>query len=47
VLDYLTEEVLDRQPAELRAFLLETSILERLRPSTMRWPPATPPGRPG
>jgi len=30
VLDYLTEEVLDRQPQELRAFLLETSILERL-----------------
>jgi LuxR family transcriptional regulator, maltose regulon positive regulatory protein len=30
VLDYLTEEVLDRQPQKLRAFLLETSILERL-----------------
>jgi LuxR family transcriptional regulator, maltose regulon positive regulatory protein len=30
VLDYLTEEVLDRQPQQLRAFLLETSILERL-----------------
>jgi LuxR family transcriptional regulator, maltose regulon positive regulatory protein len=30
VLDYLTEEVLDRQPESLRAFLLETSILERL-----------------
>jgi LuxR family maltose regulon positive regulatory protein len=30
VLDYLTEEVLDRQPQELRAFLLETSLLERL-----------------
>jgi LuxR family maltose regulon positive regulatory protein len=30
VLDYLTEEVLDRQPALLRAFLLETSVLERL-----------------
>jgi LuxR family transcriptional regulator, maltose regulon positive regulatory protein len=30
VLDYLTAEVLDRQPQELRAFLLETSILERL-----------------
>ena len=30
VLDYLAEEVLDRQPAELRAFLLETSLLERL-----------------
>jgi LuxR family maltose regulon positive regulatory protein len=30
VLDYLAEEVLDRQPAELREFLLRTSILERL-----------------
>jgi ATP/maltotriose-dependent transcriptional regulator MalT len=30
VLDYLTEEVLARQPAELVEFLLETSILERL-----------------
>lgn len=30
VLDYLTEEVLDRQDEELRSFLLETSVLERL-----------------
>jgi LuxR family transcriptional regulator, maltose regulon positive regulatory protein len=30
VLDYLTEEVLDRQPDHVRAFLLETSVLERL-----------------
>jgi LuxR family maltose regulon positive regulatory protein len=30
VLDYLAAEVLDRQPAEVRAFLLETSVLERL-----------------
>ncbi|HEV3505610.1 MAG TPA: hypothetical protein VG637_10075 [Actinomycetes bacterium] len=30
VLDYLTEEVLDRQPRELRGFLLETSILDRI-----------------
>jgi LuxR family transcriptional regulator, maltose regulon positive regulatory protein len=30
VLDYLTEEVLDRQDGELRRFLLETSVLERL-----------------
>jgi LuxR family maltose regulon positive regulatory protein len=29
-LDYLTEEVLDRQPDEVRTFLLETSVLERL-----------------
>lgn len=27
VVDYLTDEVLDRQPADVRAFLLETSIL--------------------
>ena len=30
VLDYLTEEVLQRQPDEVQSFLLETSILERL-----------------
>jgi LuxR family transcriptional regulator, maltose regulon positive regulatory protein len=30
VLDYLAEEVLDRQDAELRRFLLETSVLDRL-----------------
>ena len=30
VLDYLAEEVLDHQPEPLRAFLLETSVLERL-----------------
>jgi LuxR family maltose regulon positive regulatory protein len=30
VLDYLTEEVLDRQPGHLVRFLLETSVLERL-----------------
>jgi LuxR family maltose regulon positive regulatory protein len=30
VLDYLTEQVLDRQPEPLRTLLLETSILERL-----------------
>ena len=30
VLDYLTEEVLERQPEQVRAFLLETSVLERL-----------------
>jgi len=30
VLDYLTEEVLDRQPEETVRFLLETSVLERL-----------------
>ncbi len=30
ILDYLAEEVLDRQPERLRSFLLETSILRRL-----------------
>jgi LuxR family maltose regulon positive regulatory protein len=30
VLDYLAEEVLERQPEEVRGFLLETSVLERL-----------------
>jgi LuxR family transcriptional regulator, maltose regulon positive regulatory protein len=30
VLDYLAEEVLDRQPEPLREFLLETSVLDRL-----------------
>jgi LuxR family transcriptional regulator, maltose regulon positive regulatory protein len=30
VLDYLSEEVLERQPVQARMFLLETSILERL-----------------
>jgi hypothetical protein len=30
VVDYLADEVLDRQPADIRSFLLETSILTRL-----------------
>jgi LuxR family maltose regulon positive regulatory protein len=30
VLDYLTDEVLDRQPAVVQRFLLQTSILDRL-----------------
>jgi LuxR family maltose regulon positive regulatory protein len=30
VLDYLTEEVLNRQPQEIQAFLLQTAILDRL-----------------
>ena len=30
ILDYLTEEVLNRQPEHVQAFLLETSILNRL-----------------
>ena len=36
VLDYLAEEVLDRQPEEVRAFLLETSVLERLSRRAVR-----------
>ena len=30
ILDYLTEEVLERQSEQVRTFLLETSVLERL-----------------
>jgi LuxR family maltose regulon positive regulatory protein len=30
VLDFLAEEVLERQPEEVRGFLLETSVLERM-----------------
>jgi len=30
IVDYLVEEVLQRQPAEVRNFLLETSVLDRL-----------------
>src|SRR5258707_131517 len=30
VLDYLADEVLEGQPGQMRAFLLETSVLERL-----------------
>ena len=30
ILDYLTEEVLNRQPEDVRAFLLQTSILTRM-----------------
>lgn len=30
VVDYLADEVLDRQPAEIRSFLLDTSVLNRL-----------------
>ena len=32
VLDYLIEEVLQRQPADIQAFLLSTSILDRMCP---------------
>jgi LuxR family maltose regulon positive regulatory protein len=30
ILDYLTEEVLEQQPGDVRSFLLETSVLEQL-----------------
>jgi LuxR family maltose regulon positive regulatory protein len=33
VLDYLTDEVVSRQPGEVRQFLIETSILDRLNAS--------------
>ncbi|MBN1177640.1 MAG: helix-turn-helix transcriptional regulator [Anaerolineae bacterium] len=33
ILDYLTEEVLNRQPEDVQQFLLWTSILDRLTPS--------------
>lgn len=33
VLDYLLEEVLQRQPADIQAFLLSTSILDRMCPA--------------
>jgi LuxR family transcriptional regulator, maltose regulon positive regulatory protein len=44
VLDYLVEEVLERQPESVQAFLLRTSILERItfhgRPRSRRSAPA-------
>jgi LuxR family maltose regulon positive regulatory protein len=33
ILDYLTEEVLNRQPGGVREFLVQTAILDRLTPS--------------
>jgi LuxR family transcriptional regulator, maltose regulon positive regulatory protein len=30
IVDYLVEEVLQRQPESVRSFLLQTSILDRL-----------------
>ena len=40
VLDYLAEEVLDRQPEPLRTFLLQTAVLERLSGRCARRPAA-------
>ena len=36
VLDYLAEEVLERQDEQLRMFLLETSVLDRLQRPVVR-----------
>ena len=48
VLDYLAEEVLERQSEQVRAFLLETSVLERLSGSCATRSPAAPePGAAG
>ena len=45
VLDYLAEEVLDRQPEQVRTFLLETSVLERLSGGCVMRSPAGPVAR--
>ena len=45
VLDYLADEVLDGQPGQVRAFLLETSVLERLSGSCVMRSPAGPAAR--
>ncbi|NTW02192.1 MAG: hypothetical protein HGA19_13060, partial [Oscillochloris sp.] len=44
IMDYLIEEVLRRQPAELRRFLLETSVLEQLSGPLCDALLAAPPG---
>jgi LuxR family transcriptional regulator, maltose regulon positive regulatory protein len=44
VLDYLLEEVLERQPVEIQNFLLRTSILERLCGPLCETVLETPPG---
>ena len=36
VLDYLIEEVLERQPKSVQAFMLQTAILDRLTGSLVR-----------
>ena len=38
VLDYLVEEVLDRQPEEVRAFLLDTAVLDQLAGGSLPTP---------
>ena len=35
VAEYLIEEVLERQPQDIKTFLLQTSILERLNAGTV------------
>jgi LuxR family maltose regulon positive regulatory protein len=47
VVDYLVEEVLDRQPGPVRTFLLETSILDRLTGSLCDAVSCTPGGGSG
>ncbi len=42
VLDFLAEEVLGRQPEEVREFLLSTSVLERMSPPCATPSPAAP-----
>jgi LuxR family maltose regulon positive regulatory protein len=49
VLDYLVEEVLERQPESVQAFLLQTAILDRLTGSlcdAVRFDAAEPPSTP-
>ena len=45
VLDYLAEEVLEQQSEQVRIFLVETSVLERLSGESVRsghWPGRQP-----
>jgi LuxR family maltose regulon positive regulatory protein len=44
VVDFLVEEVLERQPADVRSFLLETSILDRFTGATCDAVTASPAG---
>ena len=45
VLDFLAEEVLEQQSEQVRSFLLETSVLERLAARCVTRSPATPAAR--
>ena len=46
VLDYLAEEVLERESPEMRRFLLETSVLDRLSGPCVTRSPVVPTARP-